>query len=172
MAAGEYVSVRSQRELYEHQIEQEREELVQYPEEEAEELALIYQARGIPLDRAREMAHTIFRDPDQALRTLAIEELGVNPSDLGSPWSAALASFVAFACGAVVPLLPYAVRPGGGSVAEIIVVSSLALFLVGAAISLFSGKSAVAGGARMLMIGCGAGLVTFTLGRILGVGLS
>jgi VIT1/CCC1 family predicted Fe2+/Mn2+ transporter len=172
MAAGEYVSVRSQRELYEHQIEQEREELQQYPEEEAEELALIYHARGIPVDQAREMAHAIFRDPDQALRTLAIEELGVNPSELGSPWRAALASFGAFAAGATVPLLPYALRPGGGSVVEILAVSALALFVVGAAISLFSGKSAVAGGARMLMIGCGAGLVTFVLGRFLGVGLS
>jgi vacuolar iron transporter family protein len=173
MAAGEYVSVRSQRELYEHQIAQEREELMQYPEEEAEELALIYNARGIEMDEARQMAHTIFRDPDQALHTLSIEELGVNPSELGSPWSAALSSFVAFAAGAFVPLLPFAVHPAAAAnVVTSVCISALALFAVGAAMSLFSGKSAAGGGVRMLLIGSGAGLVTYLVGRLLGVGLA
>jgi len=172
MAAGEYVSVRSQRDLYEHQIAQERDELSQYPEEEAEELALIYHARGIELEQARAMAQAIFRDPEQALRSLSIEELGIHPDELGSPWAAALSSFLAFACGALVPLAPYALVPGGSGLTPVLLVSAAALFLVGVAISLFSGKSALMGGLRMLLIGCGAGLVTFTLGRLLGVGLT
>ena len=172
MAAGEYVSVRSQRELYEHQIEQEREELEQYPDEEAEELALIYAARGVELEQARDMARTIFRDPEQALRSLAIEELGVNPDELGSPWVAALSSLLAFAGGAVVPLLPYAIDPGQTQIARVAAVSAAGLFVVGGATSLFSGRSAVHGGLRMLAIGSSAAAITYTIGRLLGVGLA
>jgi len=172
MAAGEYVSVRSQRELYEHQIAQEREELEQYPEEEAEELALIYNARGIPMEDAREMASIIFDDPEQALRTLSIEELGINPDELSSPVEAAAASFVAFAIGALIPLLPYLLGIGAGSVFPSVALSSVALFLVGVAMSLLSGRSALAGGLRMLLIGMLAGLATYAVGSILGVALS
>jgi VIT1/CCC1 family predicted Fe2+/Mn2+ transporter len=171
MAAGEYVSVRSQRELYEHQIAQEREELEQYPEEEAEELALIYNARGIPMDQARGMASIIFDDPDQALRTLAIEELGVNPDDLASPIEAAASSFVAFAMGAGIPLVPYLFAPGPNSLLISAGAASVALFAVGVAISLFSGKNAIVGGARMLAIGLLAGFATYAIGSILGVSL-
>src|SRR5512146_127874 len=96
MAAGEYVSVRSQREMYEYQIGLEREELDQYPEEEAEELALIYEARGVPRDEAVRLAQNLTADPEKALAALAREELGLNPDDLGSPWGAALFSFVSF----------------------------------------------------------------------------
>jgi len=172
MAAGEYVSVRSQRELYEHQIEQEREELEQYPEEEAEELALIYHARGVEMGDARAMADTTFADPERALRTLAIEELGVNPDELGSPWVAAGSSFTAFAGGAFVPLLPYLLRPAGDNLALVAALSGGALFTVGVVISLFSGRSALAGGLRMLAIGAGAGLVSHVVGRLLGVSLA
>ncbi|RMD83531.1 MAG: hypothetical protein D6815_06325 [Candidatus Dadabacteria bacterium] len=171
MAAGEYVSVRSQRELYEHQIRQEREELAQYPEEEAEELALIYSARGIPMEQAREMAGIVFRDPDEALRVLSLEELGINPDDLGSPWGAAISSFVSFAAGALLPLLPFLVHPGSGNLAAVAAVTGLGLFGMGAAISLFSGKHALAGGLRMLMIGGGAGVATYIVGKALGVSL-
>jgi VIT1/CCC1 family predicted Fe2+/Mn2+ transporter len=172
MAAGEYVSVRSQRELYEHQIAQEREELTHYPEEEAEELALIYNARGVPLEQARTVASTIFRDPEQALRSLSIEELGINPDDLGSAEVAAASSFIAFALGAAVPLLPAMLSSGAGagaSIAATMAVSGVALFAIGCATSLFSGRSALRGGVRMLAIGCGAGLVTYLIGRVLGV---
>ena len=109
MAAGEYVSVRSQREMFEYQIGLEKEELDQYPEEEAEELALIYQARGLPRDDAARLASQMTSNPALALDTLAREELGLNPDDLGSPWGAALFSFAAFAAGAAVPLLPFLV---------------------------------------------------------------
>jgi len=172
MAAGEYVSVRSQRELYEHQIAQEREELEQYPEEEAEELALIYNARGIPIEHARSMASIIFDDPDGALRTLAIEELGVNPDDLASPMEAAAASFVSFAVGAAVPLLPYLIAPGPSSLLVSTSTAAVALFGVGVAMSLFSGRNAALGGFRMLVIGLLAALATYGIGSILGVSLS
>src|SRR5579863_9816910 len=107
MAAGEYVSVRSQREMYEYQIALEREEIAEYPEEEAEELALIYQARGIELQKARAVSQALLARPQAALDVLAREELGLNPDDLGSPWQAGSTSFVAFALGALVPLLPF-----------------------------------------------------------------
>jgi len=109
MAAGEFVSVRSQREMFEYQIGLEADELKQYPEAEAEELALIYAARGLPIDEARAFATRLVADPKQALDVLAREELGLNPDDLGSPIGAALFSFIAFTIGAMVPLLPFLV---------------------------------------------------------------
>jgi len=171
MAAGEYVSVRSQRELYEYQIGLEREELEIYPREEAEELALIYSARGIQLERAREMASTVLTDPDTALRTLAIEELGVNPDELGSPWSAAGSSLIAFAIGALIPLLPLLVIGERLALAAVAAVSALALFGVGAALSLLTGRGAVTGGLRMLAIGSAAAAATYAIGSLLGVAL-
>ncbi len=107
MAAGEYVSVRSQREMYEYQIGLERDELAEYPDEEAHELALIYEARGMGSAEALRMATQIIADPERALDTLAREELGLNPEDLGSPWGAALFSFISFALGSAIPLLPF-----------------------------------------------------------------
>lgn len=172
MAAGEYVSVRSQREMFEYQIGLEREELEHYPDEEAEELALIYAARGIELSVARQMAKTLIADPEQALDTLAREELGLNPDDLGSPWGAAIFSFTSFAVGAAIPLVPFLVAGGPGSLFAAIALSAAALFGVGAAISLFTGRGALASGARMLAIGSAAGAVTWLLGRLLGVTLA
>jgi len=171
MAAGEYVSVRSQREMFEYQIGLEKEELDHYPEEEAEELALIYQARGLPRDDAVRLATQITADPEQALDTLAREELGLNPEDLGSPWGAALFSFAAFAIGAVVPLLPFFFARGASSLVIAIVLTMLALYGVGATLSLFTGRNAWLSGARMLAIGCTAGAVTYLMGKMLGVTL-
>jgi VIT1/CCC1 family predicted Fe2+/Mn2+ transporter len=172
MGAGEYVSVRSQRELYEYQIAQERDELERYPEEEAEELALVYNARGVPMERAREMTGLMMKDKEQVLKTLAREELGLNPDDLGSPWGAATASFLAFAAGALVPLLPFLFGSAADRVFVAAVVSGLGLFAVGVALSFFSGRNAVLGGLRMLLIGGAAGLATHLIGRLLGVSLS
>jgi len=168
MAAGEYVSMRSQRELYEHQIGQEREELSRYPLEEAEELALIYAARGVPLDQARDLARALVADPSKALDTLAREELGLNPDDLGSPLGAAASSFAAFASGAFVPLAPFALR-ATFALPLSIALTALGLSTIGAALSLFSGRSAVAGGARMLLIGAAAGSATYAIGQLIGV---
>ncbi len=171
MAAGEYISVRSQRELFEYQIGQEREELELYPEEEAEELALIYSARGVDEQQAREIAHMLVRDPATALDALAREELGLNPDDLGSPLGAAAASFASFGAGAVLPLLPFALDLGPAALGVSIALSGIALFAVGAALSLFSGRGAWTGGARMLALGGAAGAATWAIGRMLGVGL-
>ncbi len=171
MAAGEYVSVRSQREMYEYQIGLEREELDQYPEEEAHELALIYAARGLPRDEARQLADRLIGDREHALDTLAREELGLNPDDLGSPTGAALSSFVSFAAGAAVPLLPFVLGAGAASLGVAIALTAVALFAVGSMLSLFTGRSALSSGARMLAIGAGAGVVTYLVGNLLGVTL-
>jgi vacuolar iron transporter family protein len=172
MAAGEYVSVRSQREMYEYQIALEREELAEYPEEEAEELALIYQARGVELEQARAVSRSLLSRPQQALDVLAREELGLNPDDLGSPWQAAATSFVAFAAGAAIPLIPLlagltGVRATLGSA----LLTLAALFAVGLALSLFTGRDAVRAALRMVLIGGGAGALSFLVGRALGVAI-
>ena len=171
MAAGEYISMRSQREMYEYQIGLEREELAQYPEEEAEELALIYNARGMSMEDARAVAGKMIADPEHGLNALAREELGLNPDDLGSPWGAAIFSFLAFTTGALIPLIPFLL----GLKAAVVVSAGLAgvsLFGVGATLSLFTGRGAWLGGLRMVLIGGGAGLATYGLGAALGVGLS
>jgi vacuolar iron transporter family protein len=171
MAAGEYVSVRSQRELYESQIALEREEVREYPEEEAEELALIYSARGLPLAEARRIAAGMMQDPEHALNVLAREELGLNPDDLGSPWGATAFSFTSFAIGGAVPVLPFLYTTGPAALPGTIVLAGCALFAVGATISLFTGRGAWWGGLRMLLIGGGAGLATYVIGSLLGIGL-
>jgi VIT1/CCC1 family predicted Fe2+/Mn2+ transporter len=168
MAAGEYVSVRSQREMFEHQIGAERDELAQYPDEEAAELSLIYQARGLGKDDADRMAARIVANPGYALDALAREELGLDPGALGSPVGAAAFSFAAFAAGAAVPLAPFVVGAGGAALAAAVVLASVALFGVGCATSLFSGRDAVRGGLRSLLIGAAAGAVTYGIGRLLG----
>ena len=172
MAAGEYVSVRSQRDMYEYQIALEREELAEYPEEEAEELALIYQARGLEIEQARAMARTLLSRPEQALDVLAREELGLNPDDLGSPLGAAVSSFLAFAVGASLPLLPFFVRGLTHPLWWTIGLTAVALAGIGLALSLFTGRGAWQGALRMLLIGGGAGVVSFLVGRLLGVALA
>jgi VIT1/CCC1 family predicted Fe2+/Mn2+ transporter len=172
MAAGEYVSMRSQREMFEYQIGLERDELHEYPEEEAEELALIYQARGMQLEEARRVSRELVKNETHALDALAREELGLNPDDLGSPWGAATSSFLAFALGAVVPLVPFLFHlPLGRAVGWAAIVAGCALFGVGAALSLFTGRSALAGGVRMVLIGGGAGLATWAIGSLLGAAI-
>jgi VIT1/CCC1 family predicted Fe2+/Mn2+ transporter len=168
MAAGEYVSMLSQKEMFEHQIAQERDELERYPKEEAEELALIYAARGIPLAEARDVATKLIANPDKALDTLAREELGLNPDDLGSPIGAAISSFIMFSIGASLPIIPFLLGlPRGVEIAASI--SGVALFAVGAALSLFSGRSALVGGARMLTIGGAAAAATYFIGSLFNV---
>jgi VIT1/CCC1 family predicted Fe2+/Mn2+ transporter len=168
MAVGEYVSVRSQRELYEYQIALERDELKQYPEAEAQELALIYAAKGVPRKQAEQVAKRLVADPEHALDTLAREELGLNPAELGAPFSAAASSFAAFAAGAAIPLAPY-VAAAANPLAVSIAVTTGALFAIGAALSLFTGRSAFVSGARMLALGAAAGAVTFAIGRLAGL---
>ena len=171
MAAGEYISVRSQREMFEYQIGLEREELEQYPDEEAAELALIYAAKGIPRDEAEKLARRLLEDPERALDTLAREELGLNPDELGSPFKAAFASFAAFSAGAVIPLAPYVLATSEHAFAASIGLTCFALFGVGALLSLFTGRQALYGGLRMLGIGSLAGAATYLIGHALGVTL-
>jgi VIT1/CCC1 family predicted Fe2+/Mn2+ transporter len=172
MAAGEYVSVRSQRELYEQQLALEEQELKTSPEEEQEELALIYQAKGIPADQAVELARKILMNHETAIDTLAREELGLDPSSLGSPWSAALSSFVAFAVGALIPVVPYIAWSGPVAFGVSAAVCGLALFVVGALISVFTGRNPVWTGLRMVGIGALAASVTFLIGKALGVSVA
>ena len=171
MAAGEYVSVRSQRELFEYQISLERDELKQYPEAEAQELALIYAAKGLPQREATKLAKQIVADPEHALDTLAREELGLNPGELGSPIGAAASSFMAFAAGAALPLVPFVFAAGNRALPTSIGVTGVALFAIGATLSLFTGRSAWLSGTRMLFLGALAGAVTFGIGRLFGVAL-
>ncbi|HEX8012985.1 MAG TPA: VIT1/CCC1 transporter family protein [Casimicrobiaceae bacterium] len=168
MATGEFVSVRSQRELFEYQIGLERAELKEYPDAEAQELALIYKAKGLSGSEAQRVAKKLVSDPEHALDTLAREELGLNPDELGSPWGAALASFFSFALGAAIPLVPFALRAGALALPIAAASTALSLFLVGATLSLFTGRAAVASGARMLLLGALAAAVTFGIGKLFG----
>ena len=140
MAAGEYISMQSQRELFERQIELERAEMEAMPEEEEAELAASYRAKGFAPDEAARIAHRIFRDPETALDMLVREELGLDPDELGSPWGAATGSFVAFAIGAVIPVIPYLFGGGQAVLFVSLGLSLVALFAVGAAVSLLTGR--------------------------------
>ena len=164
MAAGEYVSMSSQREIHEHQIELERTELAQWPEEEEAELALLYQAKGIPREDARRIAAQIIVRPEAALDTLVREELGLDPRELGSPWGASLASFTAFAFGAFIPLGPYLIGPDRLAFAFSAAFSAGALLLIGGILGLVTGRSIVRGGLRMLLVAGAAATVTYGVG--------
>lgn len=135
MALGEWLSVQSARELYEHQIGIEREELLAAPEEEAEELALIYHAKGLPVDQERAMGQRLVQDQQAALDTLAREELGIDPAELGgSAWVAAITSFLLFSAGAILPVAPYFFVAGTSALVASVTLSVIGLFLIGAAI--------------------------------------
>jgi len=148
MAAGEYISMQSQRELFERQIELERAELEAMPEEEERELVEIYMAKGLPREEAERMAERMFRDPATALDTLVREELGLDPDELGSPWGAAVGSFLAFAVGAIIPVLPYLLTTGSAAFVASLVLSLAALFVVGAGVSLLTGRGVLFSGFR------------------------
>jgi VIT1/CCC1 family predicted Fe2+/Mn2+ transporter len=169
MAAGEYISMQSQRELFERQIALERAELEAMPEEEEAELAASYRAKGFTHEEAARIAHRIFQDPKLALETLVREELGLDPDELGSPWGAAAGSFVAFAVGAAIPVIPYLFANGQAALFVSLGLSLVALFLVGAGVSLLTGRGLVFSGARQLAIGLGAAIVTYVIGSIIGV---
>lgn len=168
MGAGEYISVLSQREVFDYQIAIEKEELKEYPEEEKDELSLIYEARGLPKDDARQIANLMIDNPSTGLSTLAREELGLNPEDLVSPMGAMVSSFFSFAIGATVPLLPYLFGSSPWNLTISATLTGIALFMLGALLSLYTHRNPVLLGARMLAIGAGAGIITFLIGRMLG----
>lgn len=169
MAIGEWLSVQSARELYSSQINVEREELEQRPEEEREELSLIYQAKGLDPAAADELAGRIIADPSSALDTLAREELGIDPNELGgSAWEAAIASFLLFALGAIIPVIPFTFLAGWVAVIVSIGLSILGLFLIGAGITLTTGSPLWKASGRQIIMGVAAALITFGLGRLVG----
>jgi len=172
MALGEWLSVQSSRELYEHQIGIEQAEIASAPEEEAEELALIYQSRGVEAEQAQRMARQILRDETSALETLAREELGVDPGELGgSAWEAAFTSFFLFALGAIIPVIPFTFLEGMTAVVVSVAFSMVGLFLIGAGITLFTGRGVLFSGARQMAFGLAAAVVTYLIGRLIGVNL-
>lgn len=172
MGAGEYVSMAAQKELLERQIVLEKQELEMSPKEEEEELSLLYQAKGISQSEASGLARRIIENPATAIDTLAREELGLDPSELGSPWGAAASSFLAFVIGAVVPVLPYFLTSGRNALGASAVASCLALFGVGAVLSVFTARGPLASGARMLGIGLLASTITYGVGWLLGVSVA
>lgn len=173
MALGEWLSVQSSRELYERQIDVEAREIEERPDEEAEELSLIYQAKGLAPEEAEKLAARLLGDKETALDTLAREELGIDPEELGgSAWQAAATSFVLFIAGAIVPVLPFLFTAGTPAVLGSLGVSSVGLFAIGAAITLLTGRSVVSSGTRQLLFGLVAALLTYGVGRLLGVSLA
>jgi VIT1/CCC1 family predicted Fe2+/Mn2+ transporter len=172
MAVGEYVSMQSQRELFARQIELERAELEAMPEEEEAELAAAYRGKGFTEEEAARIAHRIFQDPAVALDMLIREELGLDPDELGSPWGAAIGSFQAFAVGAIVPGVPFLFGGGTLITAVSLGLSLVALFAVGAAVSLLTGRSLIFSGLRQLGLGLGAAIVTYVIGTLIGVGVA
>lgn len=171
MGAGEWVSVQAQRELFEREIEVERTELAEFPDEERHELELIYQAKGVPEADAKALAEQLMSDPDAALDTMAREELGLDPDDLGSPWGAAISSFIAFSAGAVIPLLPFLIGFGDNALLWSGALSGLALAGVGGGLSVLTGRPWVRSALRMLLVGGGAAALTYGIGSLVGVGL-
>ena len=171
MAACEYVSMRSQREIYEHQIALTDRALRERGDGGAAEIAEIYAAKGLPADEAGRVAARLAADAPLALDTIVRERLGLNPDDLGSPWGASASSLTSFSVGAVVPLLPYLARADDLAFMLSAVVSGSALLLVGAAVALASGKGIVWGGVRMLAIGGAAAAATYGIGTLIGVGV-
>ncbi|CAN5132069.1 hypothetical protein BH20ACT9_BH20ACT9_12620 [soil metagenome] len=173
MALGEWVSVRSSAELAERQLRVESDEIAAFPQEEREELRLIYEAKGLSPALARAVADELARDERTALETMAREELGVDPAEPGSsPWVAAAVSFLLFAVGAIVPVAPFLVVTGTSAVVASAVASGAALFALGAAITLFTGRGAVRAGVRQVGIGLAAAAVTYGVGALLGVSLA
>jgi VIT1/CCC1 family predicted Fe2+/Mn2+ transporter len=170
MALGEWLSVQSSHELHEAQIETERDEILAMPEAEAEELALIYEAKGMAPEEAAKAARDVMADPDVFLETKVREELGIDPNDLGgSAWEAAIASFFLFATGAIIPVIPFFFLTGTPAVLTSLGLAAIGLFLLGAATALVTGTDVLRKGARSLLLGLTAAGVTYAIGTLLGV---
>lgn len=173
MSLGEWISVKSSQELYENQMQVEMDELESNPEGEEKELALIYMAKGIPSEQAREMAADIMKDKSHAHDVLVKEELGINVEELrGSAMEAAIYSFILFAFGAIIPLLPFVFMSGTNAVLMSVAASAAGLFLIGAAITLFTNRNVWFSGFRQVLFGLACAAVTFGIGKLIGVSLA
>lgn len=168
MAAGEYISMRAQTELFEREIEIERREIERHPHGEHRELQHLYESRGIPKELAEQLADEVMSDPKLALETHTREELGINPDSLGKPVQAAVSSFVTFSLGAVVPLLPFLISSGHGAVIAAVIMAAVAALVIGGLLSIFTGKAWWWSAARQLLICATAGAVTFAIGSAIG----
>jgi VIT1/CCC1 family predicted Fe2+/Mn2+ transporter len=172
MAMGEWLSVTSSRELNQQQIDVEADELKRMPEEEKEEMVLIYQAKGLDEAAARALAERLMANKDSALDTLVREELGIDPDELGgSAWNAAGASFALFAAGAIFPVAPFFWLDGAAALLASLAASGVALVLIGVGTSLFTGRALLFSSVRQLIIGFAAAGLTFGIGRLVGVSL-
>ncbi|HUY85607.1 MAG TPA: VIT1/CCC1 transporter family protein [Acidimicrobiales bacterium] len=169
MAAGEYVSMRAQSELLERELEMEAKEIERRPDLERNELAKIYESRGLDADSASELAHKLMKDPATALSTHAREELGINPENLGSPWKASIWSLIATALGALVPLMAWLFTGGTSAVVITIVAAAFVAAGVGAALSRFTGRSSFFSAGRQLSICAASAAVTYAVGALVGV---
>jgi VIT1/CCC1 family predicted Fe2+/Mn2+ transporter len=172
MGAGEWISMKSQKELFERQLELEREEIRIMPDEEELELAAVYHRRGVAPKEALLLARLLMADPDVALDTKAREELGLDPDELGSPWGAAVGSLIAFGSGAFVPLVPFLVSTGTMAFLGAVVLSAIALFAVGAGVSVLTGRSTLFSAVRQVAIGAFAAGITYMVGLVVGVSVS
>lgn len=173
MALGEWLSVQSSRELFERQIAVEAAELAVDPEQEAMELSLIYQAKGVAKEESDRLAARLLTNPEQALDTLVREELGIDPEELGgSAWEAAIMSFFLFAIGAILPVLPFLFLHGYRAIVVSVGLSALGLFAIGAGITLLTGRSLLFSGMRQLGFGLAAAGITYTIGHFFGVSIS
>jgi VIT1/CCC1 family predicted Fe2+/Mn2+ transporter len=172
MAAGEYVSMSSQREMYEREISLEQAELDERPDEEHAELVLIYRAKGLSRDDAEHLADRIMADRSVALDTLAREELGLDPDELGNPWIAAITSLLAFAIGAFVVVAPYLAGSGTAALLTAIGLAIVAAFAIGASIGALNGRSAIRSGLRQVFVGALAAAVTYGVGHLIGTSVS
>jgi VIT1/CCC1 family predicted Fe2+/Mn2+ transporter len=172
MAAGEYVSMASQREMYQREISLEAQELEEKPQEERDELVLLYRAKGLPRPDAERLADQIMTDRKVALDTLTREELGLDPDELGSPLAAAVSSLLTFGIGALVVIIPYFIGSGTAALIAAIVLAAAALVAVGAGIGVLNGRSPLRSALRQLVLGGGAALVTFGIGHLIGATVS
>lgn len=173
MALGEWISVKSSQELYENQMQLEMDELNANPEDEEKELALIYMTKGIPEEQARKMAKEIIADKEHAHEILVKEELGINPEELkGSAMEAALTSFFLFSVGAIIPVVPFFFSSGYLAIGLSAAFSACGLFLIGSAITLFTGKSVLSSGLRQVLFGLAAAAITFSIGKLIGVSVA
>jgi vacuolar iron transporter family protein len=172
MALGEWLSVQSSRELYMHQIDIEGHELESAPEEEEGELILIYQSKGLPKDQAIQLAKKIMENKTTMIETLAREELGIDPLELGgSAVEAAITSFILFAIGAIIPVFSFIFFEGMKAIILSVILSTIGLFIIGSAITLFTGRSVLFSGFRQVTFGLIAAALTFGIGKLIGVSI-
>ena len=173
MALGEWISVKSSQELFDNQMQLEMDELETNPEGEEKELVLIYMSKGIEEVQAKSMAKDIIQNKTLAHDILVKEELGINPEDLeGSAMEAAITSFVLFAFGAVIPVLPFFFMGGMNAIILSAASSAVGLFIIGASITLFTGKSVLYSGMRQVVFGLIAAAITFGIGHFIGISLA